>query len=337
LIVVFVAFAAAVPMEMTAPHATGMSAAFESWMIQHEKNYATEEEKLMRLQIFTDNAILVEEHNAKKLSWHMALNQFADITGEEFVAMQKLQMGTLGTELSRAPMRHQRLSASLPDAVDWRSSGAVTPVKNQGQCGSCWAFSTVVSLEGQGSRKYGNLTSYSEQNLVDCVKNVPMTGGGVCCDGCQGGLMDSAFQYMITKQDGMDDSEAAYPYRGADMSCAFNPDHGGPAVVKSYTDIAQGDEDSLKDAVANVGPVSVAVDANALWQLYGGGVFKPFFCAKNKLNHGVAAVGYGKQGTEEYWIIKNSWGTVWGEKGYMRMKLGVNECGVAEAAVYPVL
>jgi len=279
----------------------------------------------------------VEEHNAKNLSWYMTLNQFADLTSEEFVSMQKLRMGSFGTEFSTAPVRHARLSSSLPDSVDWRTQGIVTPVKNQGQCGSCWAFSTVVSLEGQSAKKY-NLTSYSEQDLVDCVHNVPIPGEtDVCCDGCQGGLMDSAFEYMITKQDGLDDTESAYPYRGVDQTCAFNAANAGPASVKSYTDIGKGDENGLKDAVANVGPVSVAVDANMFWQLYGGGVFKPLFCNKDTLNHGVAAVGYGKQGADEYWIIKNSWGAVWGEKGYMRMRLGNNECGVSNAAVYPNL
>jgi len=306
-------------------------------MVQHEKEYVTEEEKQKRLEIFSDNAIRVEEHNAKNLTWHMALNQFADLTSDEFVAMHKLRMGTLGTKNSIAPVRHRILSTANPTSIDWRTLGAVTPVKNQGQCGSCWAFSTVVSLEGQSAKKY-NLTSYSEQDLVDCVRNVVLPGQtDTCCDGCQGGLMDSAFEFMITKQDGLDDTESSYPYKGVDGSCSFKAGNAGPASVKSFTDITQGDENSLKDAVANVGPVSVAVDANTFWQLYGGGVFKPLFCNKDKLNHGVAAVGYGVAGSDEYWIIKNSWGSTWGEKGYMRMRLGSNECGVANSAVYPNL
>jgi C1A family cysteine protease len=313
-----------------------MTAAFEAWMGQHEKTYPTAAEKAKRLEIFTNNAILVEEHNAKGLSWTMGLNQFADMTSDEFVAQQKLRKSSLGTEFSSAPLRHQRLSTSLPDSVDWRTKNLVNPVKNQGQCGSCWAFSTVVSFEGQASKSTGSLVSYSEQDLVDCVKGVTIPGEtDTCCDGCQGGLMDSAFEYMIQKQSGKDDTEASYSYKGADGTCSFSLGKAGSAAVTNYTDIAAGDESSLKDAVANVGPISVAVDANMFWQLYSGGVFKPLVCNQKTLNHGVAVVGYGTEGSDGYWIIRNSWGATWGEKGYMRMISGKNECGVANSAVYP--
>jgi len=319
------------------PKFTGMAAAFEAWAQFHEKSYSGEEYE-QRLKIFTDNAIRIEEHNAKKLSWTMGLTQFADLTADEFVAMQKLRQSRLGTEHSPAPLRHVRLSDDLPESVDWRDHGLVNPIKNQGQCGSCWSFSTIVSLEGQSAKKFGNLTSYSEQDLVDCVHSQKIPGDDQeCCDGCNGGLMDSAFAYMIAKQSGEDATEAAYPYKGVDGTCAFSTMNVGPAIVLNYTDIAQGDEDSLKDAVANVGPISIAVDANMFWQFYQGGVFEPMFCNPDSLNHGVAIVGYGTDAGKNYWIVRNSWGASWGEKGYMRIVMGKNECGLASSAVYPNL
>jgi C1A family cysteine protease len=330
-------FAQAVPTSIS-PERTGMTAAFESWMQQHEKSYSSEEEFNRRLEIFQANAVKVEEHNAKKLSWRMGLNQFADLTSDEFAALQTLREGTLGTEQSSAPLRHVNKDGALPASVDWRTENLVNPIKNQGQCGSCWAFSTVVSFEGQAAKQSGELVSYSEQDLVDCVKNQALPGDSqTCCDGCNGGLMDSAFAYMIAQQSGKDDTEANYGYTAKDGVCKFTAAKAGKSAVVKYTDIAQGDEDSLKDAVATVGPISVAVDANTFWQLYSGGVFEPVFCNQKKLNHGVAVVGYGTDAGKDYWIVRNSWGATWGEKGYMRMVAGKNECGVANSAVYPNL
>jgi C1A family cysteine protease len=263
--VALVGFAAAVPTSMVTGHYPGMTASFESWMDFHGKTYESETEKARRLDIFTQNAIRVEEHNAQNHSWTMALTQFADLTTDEFLELQTLMPSTIGTEQSSAPNRHVKSSTALPDSVDWRTQNLVTDIKNQGQCGSCWAFSTIVSFEGQAAKAGNALTSYSEQDLVDCVRNVKLPGDSQeCCMGCQGGLMDYAFKYMIDSQSGKDDTESSYPYKGVQSTCAFSSANAGPAAVKSYTDIKAGDEDSLQDAVANVGPISVAVDANML-------------------------------------------------------------------------
>jgi len=333
------ALVAAVPTYKLSSQSPGMSAAFDSWKETHGKVYATPEEHARRLEIFTANSILVEKHNAGDNTWSMALNQFADMTPNEFVEQQKLWPSTLGTDQSSAPGRHINSNTSLPSSVDWRTKGLVNAVKNQEQCGSCWAFSTVVSYEGQVAKQSGNLISFSEQNLVDCVKGQTVPGESQsCCDGCQGGLMDYAFAYMMSKQGGKDDTESSYRYTAADGTCKFSTSSTRGAVpVTKYHDIAKGNENDLKDAVANVGPISVAVDANMGWQFYSGGVFKPLLCNKEKLNHGVAVVGYGSEGSDNYWIIRNSWGATWGESGYMRMKAGSNTCGVANSAVYPVL
>eukprot|EP00301_Raphidiophrys_heterophryoidea_P019708 c4586_g1_i1.p1 GENE.c4586_g1_i1~~c4586_g1_i1.p1 ORF type:complete len:359 (+),score=83.79 c4586_g1_i1:42-1079(+) len=318
--------------------APGMSAAFEMWKQTHGKTYASEAEHNMRLETFVANAILVEKHNSEGHSYTLGLNQFADMTTEEFTALQTLWPSTLGTENSTAPQRHQVSGRVNPASVDWRTKGAVNPIKNQGQCGSCWAFSTVDSYEGQVALKTGKLTSFSEQDLVDCVTGQSIPGTrGTCCSGCNGGLMDYGFAYMIAKQAGKDDTEASYPYKAADGTCGFVARDATGAAVTSYTDVKAGDESALKDAVANIGPISIAVDATNGWQLYKSGVFNPILGCGTKLNHGVGIVGYGTDAGKDYWIIRNSWGETWGESGYMRLIMGKNECGVANSAVYPVL
>lgn len=329
-----VAFAVAVPTNKlnTSPRA------FEAWKAEHGKVYETQEEHDKRYNIFLENAAIIEKHNSEGHSWTMGLTQFADLTPKEFEAMQTLYPSKIGTDESPADFRHNtngRSLKDLPSDIDWRKANLVNPIKNQAQCGSCWAFSTIVSYEGQVANKTGKLTSFSEQNLVDCVKDQEIPGSSqTCCMGCNGGLMDYAFAYMKAKQDGKADTESSYPYKASDGTCSFKASESGDTPVKSYTDIAKGDENSLKDAVATVGPISIAVDANTFWQLYRGGVFKPLFCG-SRLDHGVAIVGYGSENGDDYWIVRNSWGESWGENGYMRIVMGKNECGLADSACYP--
>jgi len=311
--------------------------AFDAWLLKFGRSYDTVEEHVNRLQIFKDNAKIVEEHNAANHSWTLGLNEFADLTNAEFG--QRLGLRPRANAAVGSP--HKISGTPLADSVDWRTKNAVTPVKNQGSCGSCWAFSTIVSLEGQSAIKGNSLVSLSEQDLVDCVKNVKLNSSDpqACCDGCQGGLMDYAFKYMIDSQSGSDDTENAYPYTGSDGKCSFAASKTGGSKVKSFTDVT--DEKSLLDATNTVGPISVGVDASLGWQLYFGGVMDPLplvGCSSNpgKMDHGVAVVGYGSE-SKDYWIIKNSWGASWGEKGYIRLVRNKNACGVANGAVYPVV
>jgi len=274
-----------------------------------------------RFEIFSYNHNFVNFHNKKNTSWTLALNEFAILTSDEFAQRN----GFLGREAKPAnPSRtYQMKGIETPDSVDWRDMNLVTDVKNQGSCGSCWAFSTVVGLEGQLAKKTAKLTSLSEQDLVDCVKRTDN-----CCNGCQGGLMDAAYDYIVAKQDGKDDTEMAYPYTGRDGRCSYTEAGAmDGAVVTGHVDIS--DEAGLVEACATVGPISVAVNANIMWQLYSGGVLDPAGCLKNKLDHGVAVVGYGTDRGKDYWIIKNSWGKTWGERGYMRLVRGSNACGIA--------
>ncbi|XP_030896468.1 cathepsin K [Leptonychotes weddellii] len=212
-----------------------------------------------------------------------------------------------------------------PDSIDYRKKGYVTPVKNQGQCGSCWAFSSVGALEGQLKKKTGKLLNLSPQNLVDCVSEN---------DGCGGGYMTNAFQY-VQKNRGID-SEDAYPYVGQDESCMYNPT-GKAAKCRGYREIPVGNEKALKRAVARVGPVSVAIDASLTsFQFYSKGVYYDENCNSDNLNHAVLAVGYGIQKGNKHWIIKNSWGENWGNKGYILMARNKNNaCGIANLASFP--
>jgi len=220
-------------------------------------------------------------------------------------------------------------SQSLPTSVDWRTKGVVTGVKDQGQCGSCWSFSTTGSVEGAWALNY-SLVSLSEQNLMDCSRRYGNLG-------CNGGLMDSAFKYIIANN-GID-TEASYPYEeSTSYNCRYTTANRG-ATISSYQDVTSGSESALQNAVVYRGPVSVAIDAsNTSFQLYKSGVYYEPKCSSTQLDHGVLTVGYGTGTSGDYWIVKNSWGTSWGQAGYIDMARNKNNnCGIATQASFPVV
>jgi len=302
-------------------------ASFEQWSAfksEHNKFYATVEEHNKRYEIFQKNLDFVQSHDAVERGFTVSMNKFGDLTGCEFKMMMN------GLNITRNPQKHFPIQNQQPlaDIVDWRTKGAVTGVKNQGQCGSCWSFSATGSMEGAHQIATGRLVSLSEQNLVDC--SVPEGNMG-----CNGGLMDQAFDYVIKNRNGID-TEASYPYQAqGPLTCRFKAAQVATHIT-GYYDIPSGSEAALQTAVTK-NPTSVAIDAShQSFQFYSGGIYYEPACSSSQLDHGVLAVGYGSQGSLNYWIVKNSWGTGWGMKGYINMsKNRNNNCGIATAASYP--
>eukprot|EP01098_Paradermamoeba_levis_P000569 TRINITY_DN105_c0_g1_i11.p2 TRINITY_DN105_c0_g1~~TRINITY_DN105_c0_g1_i11.p2 ORF type:complete len:363 (-),score=142.86 TRINITY_DN105_c0_g1_i11:51-1028(-) len=295
---------------------------FGKFMQRHGKVYLTDDEQGYRLRVFKSNYDFIRQHNSEGHGFSVAVNQFADLTNAEF------QERFLGVRFNRTSVAAKHVpKVNLPASVDWRTKGAVTPVKNQGQCGSCWSFSTTGSVEGAYFLKNGKLVSLSEQNLVDCS-----TAEGN--NGCGGGLMDYAFQYII-KNKGID-TESSYPYTGRDGRCHFSAANVG-ATISSFHDVESGSESDLQSAVAQQ-PTSVAIDASHLsFQFYSSGVYYESKCSSSQLDHGVLAVGYGSDSGKDYWLVKNSWAASWGDQGYIKMSRNRNNnCGIATSASYPI-
>jgi len=301
---------------------------FAEWASKFGKTYASKDELVVRRSIFAANVAKIKAHNAEGHSWSMAVNKFADLTADEFKALYA--SGLRAQEhRSRNVENSLKVNGSAnPTSVDWSAKGAVTPIKNQEQCGSCWAFSTTGSVEGISFISTGSLPSLSEQQLVDC-------SGAEGNQGCNGGLMDYGFQYIIDNK-GIT-SESAYPYKAADGTCAAA---GKPvaATITGFKDVPANSETALETAIVTQ-PVSVAVEADqSVFQFYSGGVMDS--SCGTQLDHGVLAVGYGTDTGKEYYKVKNSWGADWGEKGYIRLGRGAKfnpsgQCGIQMMASYP--
>ena len=289
---------------------------YMKYVTEFGKSYGTRAEFEFRLEQFKNTVSKMAVHNADNSNGStVGLNEFADWTEAEY----KRLLGFKGKKLSTTPAEVLDTS-NLEDSIDWRAKGAVTDVKNQGQCGSCWAFSTTGAVEGSMFLAYGQLQSYSEQQLVDCSKD-----GN---EGCNGGLMDTAFKYIETNPL---NTEFLYPYTGVDGYCQYVASK-GEGKVKSFKDVSQDTSGSQLKAALAKGPVSVAIEADQLaFQFYTSGVITSG-CGTN-LDHGVLAVGYGTEDGQEYFLVKNSWGASWGDEGYV--KIAPDQCGITMAASYP--
>ncbi|KAJ4878904.1 Cysteine proteinases superfamily protein [Raphanus sativus] len=299
---------------------------FNKWLQTHSILYGGKEEWMLRFGIYQSNLQLIDYINSLHLPFKLTDNRFADMTNAEFRA-HFLGLNTSSLRLNRDQRPVCDAVGNVPDAVDWRKEGAVTPVRNQGKCGGCWAFTAVAAIEGINKIKTGNLVSLSEQQLIDCDV-------GAFNKGCSGGLMTTAYEYLIAN--GGLVTEADYPYTATQGACDQEKSKNKVVTIQGYTKVAQ-DEASLQAATAQQ-PVSVGIDASGfIFQLYSSGVFTGY-CG-NHLNHGVTVVGYGEEDGQKYWIVKNSWGTAWGEQGYVRMERGYSEetgkCGIAMLASYP--
>jgi len=301
----------------------------------YQREYSVLEESF-RKKIYVNNYKMIHEHNKEaakgKHTYTLGMNEYGDMLHHEFISVMNGFKRTNKTRRYTGSYMLTGFNVELPKSVDWREKGAVTEIKNQGACGSCWSFSTTGSLEGAHFLKTGKLISLSEQNLVDCSTDYGN-------DGCNGGLMDQAFQYV--KDNGGIDTEASYPYEGEDDKCRFSKKNVG-ATDTGFVDVTPHEnEHALKKAVATVGPVSVAIDASSRsFQFYKHGVYNDHQCDEENLDHGVLAVGYGtdEETGEDYWIVKNSWGTTWGKQGFILMARNRNnQCGIATQASYPLV
>jgi len=290
---------------------------WKSFKVSHGKIYS-EEEDGKRFAIWEANRAMVEEHNAGDHSYWMALNVASDWTEEE---MNKWRFGY---KMPEGEDKHERLDFQLdpngPSHLDYRESGQVTPVKDQGQCGSCWTFSATGGLEGMWKKNHGELISMSEQQLLDCGRG-----------SCNGGLMNEAWD---TARGGIE-SESTYPYEGRDGSCRFNSNQ--QVAHCSGTQRVTHSESAMEAALAQVGyPVSIALAATNGFSHYSGGVFSDHSCKNQQVNHAVLLVGYDKTGSKPYWIVKNSWSASWGQGGYINMEMGVNICQITADPMYPL-
>jgi len=294
--------------------AASLHTQFHAWMEEHGKQYSTPSELRYRFRVWSQAVAEVERFNAEGHSWKKGINKFSDLTEEEFASQYLMQprAGVAGA------------GSNITQTIDWVAKGAVTGVKNQRQCGSCWAFGTVGSIEGCYQLKGNPLTAFSEQQLVDCVSGIKYS-----CSGCDGGLESGAMQWMIDNNVGLE-LESDYPYTTIVKAGVCNQTK---SLYKAFITAKTGlsTESALQKAVMNQ-PVDVGINAMKL-SSYASGIYCPDQCSPELIDHAVLVVGM--NAAENSYTIKNSWGDTWGENGFFRMCGGANECGVGSDAVYP--
>uniref|UniRef100_A0A8D8U6U5 Cysteine proteinase CG12163 n=1 Tax=Cacopsylla melanoneura TaxID=428564 RepID=A0A8D8U6U5_9HEMI len=327
---------------------SALAGRFTSFMRDHDKVYDSEDELFQRNENFIANVDLVEDISiADRGTARYGINKFSDLSAEELQQRAGLNINWKGIRVlkdnfgsslqednNRTELEKQSVNTAInwkkrePKSLDWRDKGVISKVKNQGRCSSCWAFSSVGVVEAMNAIARNDLVELSVQQLVDCDKSN---------DGCHGGLMDTAFDYII-KSGGVE-SEADYPYLGylSEDGCQVKEGNKKKKYgMEKYTRIPQGGEEAMKKWLAQHGPLSVGINARGIF-FYTGGIIalSEVGCYPKAQNHAVIVVGYGEEKkrfgkTIPYWIVRNTWGEDWGEKGYFRMKRGANICGISE-------
>lgn len=283
--------------------------------------YADAEERALRLSLFSAELARVEAHNARGASYTLGLNSFSDRTAEEKRAYRGYMRSARRRPAPKAALASARVAATatagdgLPEAVDWRQQGVVTPPKNQASCGSCWAHASTECLESAVAITTGKLFNFSVQELVSCVPNPDACGG---TGGCEGATAPLAFASVITR--GIVE-ESAYPYTAETSTCDDAVVASPVAGITGYTHVTDNSPQALKEAVATIGPVSISVAASK-WFGYSGGIYDDADACGYEVDHLVQLVGYGtdQDSGTDYWIVRNSWGQSWGEQGYIRLK-----------------
>ncbi|CAG9857253.1 unnamed protein product [Phyllotreta striolata] len=300
----------------------------------YSKTYDSLGQELYHYDVFQEHLKRIEEHNKKyeagKVSWMEGINEFSDLNEQEL--KNKHLFGVIGEVNDTVEARYSRrlkhvMNGNAPDSIDWRDFNVLTKVRQQSQrftiCGSCWAISAVGSIESQYAIKTKELVELSVQELIDCTEKK-------FARGCEGGMTFAGFQYVM---DNGVDTEESYPYEARDGICRKTK---SKVKISGYVVIPKTDE-YLMDAVGTVGPVSVAMKFDD-FTFYGGGIVK---CAdsKGRPNHAVLLIGYGEEDGVPYWLLRNSWGERWGEKGDFRIQRGIDkhDCGIHDFPFYPIV
>jgi len=308
---------------MLTPELYSVASEYMVYLAQHGKSYITNEEFAARKALYMETDAFINEHNASGAKFTVGHNKFSDFTDYE----RKQLLGYIAPTDVQEPVWHE--TNAVPASVDWRTKGAVTPVKDQGQCGSCWTFSSTGALEGAHQIATGTLLSFSEQQIVDCAN----AKHGYASFGCNGGNQSVAFKYLETHKAEL---ESTYKYTAKNGSCNYDESSATAVEVSTYTNVTADNVDQMKAAVAKQ-PVSVSIEADKMvFQQYKSGIFDSAKCG-DKLDHATLVVGYGTSDGTDYWIMKNSWGTVWGDQGYMQLAIesGKGVCGIQMGPLYP--
>ncbi|XP_065222098.1 uncharacterized protein LOC135846757 [Planococcus citri] len=300
---------------------------WNSFKTHFGKKYKTEQEDKQRMKIYLDNMNEISQHNKvfKKgeETYELEINQFSDLTSKEFSQLYPCKVETNVTA-SKDFFANETFvgAAAAPKEKDWVKEGKVTSIKDQSQCGSCWAFGTIGAIESHFAIATGKLQDLSPQNLLDCT-------GGI--NSCNGGYMNQAYDYVIRNKGVA--TEKSYPYRGRKGHCQYNSNSRG-ASIKGYK-YASSNEEAIKQVVGTIGPVTIGINCGDLLQHYRSGIFKPRNRG-SRAGHALVIVGYGSESGTDYWLVKNSWSTTWGMKGYGKIVRNQNACGISRSVLYPI-
>ncbi|EDV28492.1 uncharacterized protein TRIADDRAFT_36902 [Trichoplax adhaerens] len=301
---------------------------FHHFASKHQKNYKDERERRFRENTFRQNLRFIHSTNRQRLGFTVKVNHLADLTDNEIKVMNGRKTSLKKSKTYQMPFNLTGLERYVAPTIDWRKLGAVTPVKDQGVCGSCWSFGTTGTIEGSLYLKSGKLVSLSQQNMIDCT-------WGFGNNGCDGGEEFRAFEW-IAKHGGIATEKSYGQYLAQDGKCKLNKTKIG-AKIRGWVQVPHGNQSALKLAVSAVGPVAVGMDAALKsFSFYSSGIYYDKQCGNKEqdLDHAVLAVGYGNENGQDYWIIKNSWSTHWGDDGYVKLSMKNNNCGIATDASF---
>lgn len=298
---------------------------FVAWM-RETRNFYIGEDYFLRYGIWIVNKRFIREHNMKNHRYTLKMNHLSSLTPAEYRSLLGSQQNSI-YRTSQKLKNQKKKNIPNVSSLDWRDSGVVSPVADQGNCGSDWAFAAITTAESVHAISSGSLVPLSVQNLMDCIP---------ICYGCYGGLASYALTYVVNTQNGKISSAESYPYTASKDDCKYNEETAIQAI-SSWTQVDSGDESMLSQYVEEHGPAAAVIDASlSTFQTYSSGIYDDESCSSVNVNHAVGVVGFGLQDSVPYWIIKNSMSTSWGENGYMRLIWKENRCGISSLAIVAI-